>query len=95
MGDEMTERIPWRPADWVGQPDYCGTCIWQIDGAGACACCASAHKAGASAMLKAVIKYLGGGCPHGIGDFHDKDRPVTVIARKDCPECWADLQGEK
>jgi bacteriocin-like protein len=36
-----------------------------------------------------------GACPHCIGDFHDKDRAVTMIMRGDCDLCKNELkQGE-
>jgi hypothetical protein len=45
--------------------------------------------------LVELYRWGQGCCPHGIGDFHDKDQPVTLCMRKDCPECMAELKGDK
>ena len=43
--------------------------------------------------VKAVIEWGNGPCPHGVGDFHDKDRPVTMCLRHACDQCWQELKG--
>jgi hypothetical protein len=51
-----------------------------------------AFAEGVTATLKVLIKWLYSACPHGIGDFHDKDKAVTMSFRIDCPECRKDLE---
>lgn len=48
----------WRPSEgWVGQPDYCGDCRRNLED-GICSVCTTAFEAGASAILKAVVKEI-------------------------------------
>jgi len=42
--------------------------------------------------LEWVIKWGNGPCPHGVGDFHDKDKPVTMCCRHACDQCWQELE---
>jgi hypothetical protein len=52
-----------------------------------------AYEQGASAMLSAVIKWLDADCPHCFYLFHGERK--SKCKRKDCPQCMAELRGEK
>ena len=39
----------------------------------------------------AAIKWLHETCPHGVGDFHDNDEPVTMCFRYACSSCMEEL----
>lgn len=83
-----------RPADWIGNPDYCGTC--EGSKSHKCSYCVDGFEAGASAMLAALIKWLDGKCD-------DPDHREYIYAeegenykhRKDCPQCWKELKEMK
>jgi hypothetical protein len=44
----------WRPAEWEGQPDFCGRCK---DHPKSCYICVAGYESGASAMLAARDKW--------------------------------------
>jgi hypothetical protein len=63
------------------------------------------YEAGASAMLAALLKWLDEPCnkhPYNPNDYGITSAPITTWSngdyyshRKDCPQCMAELRGEK
>jgi len=51
-----------------------------------------AFNMGVEDAIKAIIKWGNEPCPHGIGDFHDKDESVTMCCRHACDQCWQELK---
>jgi hypothetical protein len=52
------------------------------------------YTAIAKAQAKHLLKILKEPCPHGIGDFHDNDRAITMTTRFNCQECMAQIEKE-
>lgn len=48
----------------------------------------------AKAQARHLFEYLKEPCPHGVGDFHDKDEPVTMCMRLACSDCMAEIEKE-
>jgi len=88
--------MKWRPKEgWIGNPNYCGSCIWQIDGAGACACCTSAFEAGADAGIAALMEHLMGKCTdHPVTQHDESGCPYQHCTehRYLCPQCMSELK---
>ena len=79
----------WRPDDWVnphGKGDWIGDLPHE------------AYEAGASAMLSALLKWLDEPCnclDHAQIVEFAIDVKGMYPHRKDCPQCWKELRGEK
>lgn len=69
----------WRPPDWMNEFKK-DSDYYQC------------REASASAMLKAVIEWLGSDCPHGHGGFWlFAFTFIPIRHRKDCPQCMESL----
>ncbi len=53
-----------------------------------------AWEEGGKAHTKALIEWLFGTCPHGIGDFRDDDESTTQCFRHACGQCMQQLKEE-
>lgn len=65
------------------------------DGFVSCKECSGGCPKVAEAQHKKDIEWLEQPCPHGIGDFHDKDEPTTQCFRYACGQCWQEFKEEK
>jgi hypothetical protein len=78
----------WRPKNWLNPVQ-----MRDFDDVGVCQGHKELYEAGASAMLKALIKYLWGKCDnpdHIPAGFLQRDNAVhsnAIPYRKDCPQC--------
>jgi len=69
-----------RPADWIGNPDYCGRC--QGTTMGICTECCKAYEAGASAMLPARDKWWLEKIKKGVVDWEDGYLYIKLNAKE-------------